>query len=186
MELWSGASFLFKTWEHLPRDNRVVGVLPLVLDGVQVRVAYPAVQYLYGNIVISSVPAQWQDIKHNFHATGPFCLSARSIWRFKSGKNCSVWAGATIVQSPELIFSHIRSRISQHKKRLFIFHAQPKIFHGHVCRPDYMGSKVPNSTSYPRFSLVQVFFFLKRAAHLCTNKEKGQQFLQHRPTHPWI
>jgi hypothetical protein len=57
---------------HVPWNNWVDGVPPVVLDGVQVRVAYPTVQYLvrvayptvqylYSNIVISSVPAKYTD-----------------------------------------------------------------------------------------------------------------------------
>ena len=42
----------------LPGDDRVDGVPPVVLDGVQVGVADPAVEHLDGDIVVSSVPAE--------------------------------------------------------------------------------------------------------------------------------
>jgi len=42
---------------HVPRDHGVHGVIPLVLDAVQVRVTHSTVQNLYRYIIVSGAPA---------------------------------------------------------------------------------------------------------------------------------
>jgi hypothetical protein len=50
---------------YVPRYDRVHGVIPLILDAVQVRVTDSTVQNFYRYIIISGAPASLMDIVDN-------------------------------------------------------------------------------------------------------------------------